>query len=1057
VSSPAGRRLLLTEWTDCLGAGVTGTRRFHLGVAADVGFYTALNSSLATAQARISSALSQANAVFLAQLKLYVSVAEMDMRTSAGGATWNSYGRGDARATCLSTSALLEAMATWRAENHPTSRGAWLLLTNCYPPPGTVGYAYIGTSCLSKHSVGWASLSTALWRTVAHELGHIFGATHGGNGGIMDPSSDGRLGTSASVDAGEYAFDSSYSRPEMCDHLSKSLTGQNTVYSGNARLPLAQCWSALTVACGNGVVEAGEECDPPSACCTDQCRWRAGADCNTGSACCQSCRAQPTTVSCDGGEGFCAAGGVCTASVCGNYQGLTPCGMDPANPCLQRCRYQGVCRSLTGMQSSGQVLPAAVPNASPCGAPGERPTALCRTVGIAQSTCVAPRFQWVTGEYGACSRCYNGSQTRTVSCVDTDGTTSVPVSDDKCTASSRPPETQTCSYQCQYRWIVGTSSETGTDPNDAWGACTGSCGRSGGSQSRLVQCVINEEESGTDLSGSTGSGDGGVGDRTVVADSQCLASGSGAGAKPAEVRVCEVTQGCVHSWITSAWGTCSVDCGAQPGEQTRVVLCVGDGDATAATAALTAAKARADAAAAAGQADGSASPGAADADLVSAYGDVIAAFARDTALCTATAPAPPLAQQCQLSSICAFAWRASAWTGCSAACTELPGIRARVIDCVVLTQAAVAAYAPAAVPSVVPATQAGASRVRADRCAAAARPAATEPCESTAACVNRWRPEPWGNCSSDCGRGSQTRSVACVKTGAGIVIAEPPAVGVPPQWALASAGDASCTAVGSGAGTAPAAARECVNASGCGALAWFTGGWGGCSAVCTNSSGSSTAGSPTSGTGTRGRQVVCAETAIIAQASSTASASASTLGLERGGTADVGDASCLISVGAKPVAAKQCTAPWPCQFAWLASTWGTCLPLDSSVTADAADTAANAAADGACFGVQRRDVTCAATGDSASAPVPVAYCSGSSSSSSSGDSDGGDAPASERACALAGCDPTSVPPDGPGANNAAAAAAGIGAAPALAAVAAGLVGAALSWARDRDLRLALAV
>lgn len=57
--------------------------------------------------------------------------------------------------------------------------------------------------------------------------------------------------------------------------------------------------------CGNGIVEAGEECDPGSGnnstCCDSQtCKFRAGAVCDpSGSACCTSgCQFAPKTQIC---------------------------------------------------------------------------------------------------------------------------------------------------------------------------------------------------------------------------------------------------------------------------------------------------------------------------------------------------------------------------------------------------------------------------------------------------------------------------------------------------------------------------------------------------------------------------------------------------------------------------------------------------------------------------------------------------------------------------------------------------------------------------------------
>lgn len=74
-----------------------------------------------------------------------------------------------------------------------TSKGLWHLVTNCWPPPGTVGIAGLGTLCVDGSNVGITSLSgTSTWVIMAHEMGHTLGATHsfengmGHTGGVMD-------------------------------------------------------------------------------------------------------------------------------------------------------------------------------------------------------------------------------------------------------------------------------------------------------------------------------------------------------------------------------------------------------------------------------------------------------------------------------------------------------------------------------------------------------------------------------------------------------------------------------------------------------------------------------------------------------------------------------------------------------------------------------------------------------------------------------------------------------------------------------------------------------
>lgn len=105
------------------------------------------------------------------------------------------------------------------------------MLTNCYPPSGTVGLAYVGVTCTS-YGTGWSNFlsSPGSWEVAAHEIGHNFGATHTfSSGGIM--SYDGKK---------EYHFTSQnptevilmhfylsiipFRSVHMCPHLSPNVT-----------------------------------------------------------------------------------------------------------------------------------------------------------------------------------------------------------------------------------------------------------------------------------------------------------------------------------------------------------------------------------------------------------------------------------------------------------------------------------------------------------------------------------------------------------------------------------------------------------------------------------------------------------------------------------------------------------------------------------------------------------------------------------------------------------------------------------------------------------------
>lgn len=150
-------------------------------------------------------------------------------------------------------------------------------------------------------------------------------------------------------------------------------------------------------------------------------------------------------------------------------------------------------------------------------------------------------YEWVIGSYGECSATACGTtgvRTRTVQCARNDG---LIVDDSKCT-TTKPQTTQSCSApSCDggytYVWRTGD-----------WGACSATQCNANGTQTRVVECVRNDNQ--------------------VVADSFC----SGAGQKPQSSRSCQGA--CTYAWSIGDWGACSaVACGTS-GTRNRTVQCM---------------------------------------------------------------------------------------------------------------------------------------------------------------------------------------------------------------------------------------------------------------------------------------------------------------------------------------------------------------------------------------------------------------------------------------------------------------------------------------------------
>ncbi|XP_070531950.1 uncharacterized protein [Ptychodera flava] len=276
-----------------------------------------------------------------------------------------------------------------------------------------------------------------------------------------------------------------------------------------------------------------------------------------------------------------------------------------------------------------------------------------------------PVYVFIEGEWQSCSStCGTGTQSRTVTCVDIVANIQVATSDCITEGLILPATEQECPGLPACPVYVFIEGE--------WGSCSATCGD--GTQFRNVQCVDQANSN------------------TLVDNNLCLQAGLVAPASQQSCNVQSCEGGDVYLFITSSWGPC--ECATSV--QRRIVRCFRLG--------------------------------------------INQLFpANDTACEALNQVRPDDTQPCVPDSSCGV-WFTSEWEECSVTCGV--GVRRRTVQCVAANNQA----------TLLP-----------DNLCTEQRPNAIEECDTAVSCpkAHYWLESPWSECSVTCGNGTRTRTTSC--------------------------------------------------------------------------------------------------------------------------------------------------------------------------------------------------------------------------------------------------------------------------------------------------------
>ncbi len=351
-------------------------RILNIGITTDYSYYQLTKDK---ALSEIALMVAQVRLIFFLQLNVIVTVSDIKLTNQQANDAdeYNSnFPLSMSLSTCLKDySYVLQAFSAWQST--PSNVAVNILLTGCWPTPGTVGIAYEATACRTSRNVAVVSYTgpVSTWQTLAHEIGHTLNMDHENGGGLMSYSTH--------LWDGSLQFNP-INKDQVCSFFNTILTCPYFAPDSSG-------------GCGDNILVSEEECeclDGSSKCvgCIDCMLTNLKTECSTdvfimhksigtvektvivdrlglsGTDCCSiDGKFKLPMTSCDNSNGICS-NGQCI-HVCSKFL-MTGCDLT-YNGCRQPCKGMGYTQCTDAIQTQTLRLPISyLPDRTKCSEAG---------------------------------------------------------------------------------------------------------------------------------------------------------------------------------------------------------------------------------------------------------------------------------------------------------------------------------------------------------------------------------------------------------------------------------------------------------------------------------------------------------------------------------------------------------------------------------------------------------------------------------------------------------------------------------------------------------------